>query len=142
MTISDQNVVYWVDLALIAAACLAFLLTLPRRFIRFSSPLERNVAIKLSKGDPPIERPPEESSSSSPVDSEISTIPTDDGRGGLYRRSAVVASPTKRHRGFILEAASRQSQMKGFVLTSSSTAVYMPNPNKEGIVITTGVFYI
>ncbi|KLO15167.1 hypothetical protein SCHPADRAFT_871410 [Schizopora paradoxa] len=126
MTISDQDIVYWVDLAFIAAACFAFLLTLPRRFIRFSTPLERNVSIKLLKGSPPIERPAEDTSSSSPVDSVTSTIPTDDGRGGLYRRSAAAASPTKRHRGFLLEAASRvRSCLQSFTLfsvTSEKTA--------------------
>lgn len=41
----------------------------------------------------------------------------------------------------ILEAASQQPKIKRFVLTSSSTAAYMPSPGKEGIVITTGTIY-
>jgi len=42
----------------------------------------------------------------------------------------------------ILEAASQQPTVEGFVLTSSSTAAYMPSPGEEGIVITTGTLYI
>lgn len=42
----------------------------------------------------------------------------------------------------ILEAASQQSTIKAFVLTSSSTAAYMPTPGKEGVVITTGTIYM
>lgn len=38
----------------------------------------------------------------------------------------------------LLKAASQQATVKRFVLTSSSTAAYLPKPNEEGIVLTTG----
>lgn len=39
----------------------------------------------------------------------------------------------------LLKAASKQATIKRFVLTSSSTAAYLPKPNEEGIVLTTGM---
>lgn len=38
----------------------------------------------------------------------------------------------------LLKAASQQATVKRFVLTSSSTAAYLPKPNEKGIVLTTG----
>lgn len=38
----------------------------------------------------------------------------------------------------LLKTASQQAIVKRIVLTSSSTAAYLPKPNEEGIVLTTG----
>lgn len=38
----------------------------------------------------------------------------------------------------LLKTASQQATVKRFVLTSSSTAAYLPKPNEEEIVLTTG----